>query len=255
MNAIRKLASPARNLLRTLGFDVVRYPAALPPDTPPGVAEICRKVAPFTMTSPQRVLALCEAVRYVHASGIQGAIVECGVWKGGSMMAVAETLMALGATDRQLFLFDTFEGMTAPSVHDVDYSGKQASALLATSSKDDAQSVWCVAPIDAVRDALASTGYPEKNIHLVQGMVESTIPEGAPDRIALLRLDTDWYESTRHELEHLFPRLAVGGVLIIDDYGHWEGARKAVDDYLREHGLRLLLNRVDYSGRMAVKTS
>jgi hypothetical protein len=255
MSAIRKVASQARILLRGLGFDVVRHPAALPPDAPPGVPEICRKVAPFTMTSPQRVLALCEAVRYLHASGVQGAIVECGVWRGGSMMAVAETLMAIGATDRQLFLFDTFEGMTPPSIHDVDYAGKQASTLLAESSKDDAASVWCVAPMDAVRSALSSTGYPQQNIQLVQGMVETTIPAGAPDKIALLRLDTDWYESTRHELEHLFPRLVVGGVLIIDDYGHWEGARKAVDDYIREQGLRLLLTRVDYSGRMAVRTS
>jgi O-methyltransferase len=69
----------------------------------------------------------------------------------------------------------------------------------------------------------------------------------------LLRLDTDWYDSTRHELVHLFPRLSQGGVLIIDDYGHWKGARQAVDDYLKESGTRLLLNRIDYTGRIAVK--
>jgi O-methyltransferase len=83
--------------------------------------------------------------------------------------------------------------------------------------------------------------------------VEDTIPGNAPDRISILRLDTDWYESTRHELEHLFPRLAKGGVLIIDDYGHWKGARQAVDEYLETQGIRLLLNRIDYTGRIAVK--
>jgi hypothetical protein len=255
MNRLSKFASPARKLFRALGFDVMRYPAALPPDTPAEIREICRKVAPYTMTSPQRVHALCEGVRYIHANRIEGAIVECGVWKGGSMMAVAETLVGLGDSYRQLFLFDTFEGMTQPSEHDVDFSGETASELLNRSSKDDAQSVWCVASTDAVRGTLASTGYPAENIHLVKGMVESTIPDAAPERIALLRLDTDWYESTRHELQHLFPRLAIGGVLIIDDYGHWEGARKAVDDYIRENRVRLLLHRIDYSGRIAVKTA
>ena len=90
-------------------------------------------------------------------------------------------------------------------------------------------------------------------MRFVPGRVEETIPEAAPERIAVLRLDTDWYESTRHELEHLFPRLAVGGVLIIDDYGHWQGARRAVDEYLAASGARLLLSRIDYTGRMAVK--
>ena len=79
-----------------------------------------------------------------------------------------------------------------------------------------------------------------------------TLPASAPSQIALLRLDTDWYESTRHELEHLYPRLATGGVLIVDDYGHWEGARKATDEHLAAHPA-LLLSRSDYTGRMAVK--
>jgi hypothetical protein len=74
-----------------------------------------------------------------------------------------------------------------------------------------------------------------------------------PEQIAVLRLDTDFYESTRHELRHLYPRLVHGGVLIIDDYGHWAGARKAVDEYIAEEGIRLLLNRIDYTGRIAIK--
>ena len=85
---------------------------------------------------------------------------------------------------------------------------------------------------------LHGTGYPPERIHFVRGPVEETLPAGAPDEIALLRLDTDWYESTRHELEHLYPRLAAGGVLLVDDYGHWEGARKAVDEYFADHGDR-----------------
>ncbi len=103
-----------------------------------------------------------------------------------------------------------------------------------------------------VRRLLHATGYPPERIHLVRGPVEETLPAAAPDGLALLRLDTDWYESTRHELEHLYPRLATGGVLIVDDYGHWEGARKAADEHLAAHPA-LLLSRSDYTGRMAVK--
>ena len=101
--------------------------------------------------------------------------------------------------------------------------------------------------------AMNSTGYDQGLVHLVKGRVEETIPEHAPDSIAFLRLDTDWYESTKHELEHLFPRLSRHGVLIVDDYGHWKGARKAVDEYFAENKIKILLSRVDYTGRVAVK--
>jgi hypothetical protein len=98
-----------------------------------------------------------------------------------------------------------------------------------------------------------STGYPQNRVRFIKGRVEETVPGEAPEQIALLRLDTDWYESTQHELEYLFPRLAPGGVLILDDYGHWAGARKAVDDYIALHKLPLLLCRIDMSGRIAIK--
>src|SRR5205807_4683586 len=112
---------------------------------------------------------------------------------------------------------------------------------------------WAYAPLDAVKDALRSTGYPEEHVRFVVGPVEETIPAEMPERVALLRLDTDWYESTKHELEHLFPRLVRGGVLIIDDYGTWGGCRQAVDEYTAAHDLRLFLHRSDPSGRVAVK--
>jgi hypothetical protein len=104
-------------------------------------------------------------------------------------------------------------------------------------------SVWARSPLDEVRRNLLATGYPADRVRFVVGRVEDTLPDQAPESIALLRLDTDWYASTRHELVHLFPRLAVGGVLLIDDYGHWQGARQAVDEYLAQTGARLLLQR------------
>jgi len=108
--------------------------------------------------------------------------------------------------------------------------------------------------LEEVQANLFSTGYPQGKINCVVGKVEDTIPGTMPAKIALLRLDTDWYASTRHELEHLFPLLQNNGVVIIDDYGHWLGARQAVDEYIAEQGLRILLNRIDYTGRIAIKT-
>jgi hypothetical protein len=164
------------------------------------------------------------------------------------MMAVARVLLRLGDTGRRLWLFDTFEGMTAPTEADVSFDNQPADQLL---RHDD--ELHCRAGLDAVREAVLGTGYPPANVHFVPGRVEDTIPAQVPAAISLLRLDTDWYESTRHELEHLFPRLTRGGVLILDDYGHWQGARKAADEYFCEHRIPILLNRMDYTGRIGVK--
>jgi O-methyltransferase len=209
-------------------------------------------VAPYTMTSPERIHALVTAVEYVIANDIPGDIVECGVWRGGSMMAVAETLVRLGKTNRRLYLFDTFEGMPPPAETDVNFRGEAAADLMSKAERDTAW-VWAVAQLEDVKERMRSTGYPEDLIEYVEGKVEDTIPREAPEQVAILRLDTDWYQSTKHEMKHLYPRLSPGGVLIVDDYGHWEGAKKAVDEYIVEERVRCLLCRVDYTGRIAVK--
>lgn len=164
---------------------------------------------------------------------------------------MALTLVRLGDVERPIYLFDTFEGMTAPTAKDVDVTGAAAADRLADAARGE--SIWAYAPLDGVRQAMLSTGYPADRIRFVQGRVEDTLPTAAPDQISVLRLDTDWYESTRHELIHLFPRLVPGGVLLLDDYGFWGGARKAVDEYIAEHRIPLLLHRIDYTGRAAVK--
>jgi hypothetical protein len=223
----------------------------LPIDFDETDAELCRRIAPYTMTTPPRIYALIRAVEYVVSRPIPGAIVECGVWRGGSMMGVALTLLRLGVTDRDLYLFDTFAGMTEPGEQDVKHTGERAVDMLAESSRDSHD--WAVASLDQVREAVSTVGYPEERIHFVQGPVEETLPESAPEEISLLRLDTDWYSSTKHALVHLYPRLARGGVLIIDDYGYWQGARQAVDEYVEENNVTLLLNRIDYTARIAVR--
>jgi len=220
-------------------------------DLSPADREIVTRVNPFTMTSLERRASLIGSVDHIVKHGIAGDIVECGVWRGGSMMLVALALMARGDTTRDLYLFDTFEGMSDPSEHDRALSGESAQTQLERTSRDHA--LWAVASLEDVQANIASTGYPGERIHFVKGKVEDTIPGTIAERIALLRLDTDWYESTYHELVHLYPRLSVGGVLIIDDYGHWQGARQAVDEYFAHSAEPVFLHRVDYTARLVVK--
>jgi hypothetical protein len=220
--------------------------------------EIIARARPFTMTSDARLQALIDAVRYCEKRGIAGAFAECGVWRGGSVLAMILTLQELGVEDRDIHLFDTFEGMTAPTEHDVSpidppalgtWQEAQASGERAWSELFSAQ----VFDEAGVREVVTATGYPAERLHFVRGPVEETLPGAAPNGLALLRLDTDWYESTRHELEHLWPRLSDGGVLIVDDYGHWDGARRAVDEYFDSSAEPVLLSRIDYTGRLAIK--
>lgn len=207
-------------------------------------------VQKFTMTSPDRIVALNDAVRYVVRNGVDGAIVECGVWRGGSMMAVATVLKESGDLDRELYLYDTYDGFDGAGPKDVDFRGRTGAGLLAYHGGDIAR-----APLDDVKANMASTGYAADRCHYIVGKVEDTLPGTIPDKIAVLRLDTDFYESTKQEMEHLFPLLVPGGVLILDDYGAWKGARQAVDDYLDSLEYAPLLNRIDFTGRIAVVPS
>lgn len=222
------------------------------PDLEPTFVPLFESVRAFTMTSIERSYGLFNAIQYLVRAGVEGDILECGVWRGGSMMLAALALKQLDDVSRRLWLFDTFEGMTEPTAHDIDFQGSNAKHTLrqrGIASFDK----WCLAPLEEVRRNMSATSYPEDLVEYVVGSVENTIPSCAPQRIALLRLDTDWYESTRHELEHLYPRLASGGVLIIDDYGHWRGCRKAVDEFFASQQHPILLHRMDYTGRSGVK--
>jgi hypothetical protein len=206
-----------------------------------------------TMTSWERLYALYKATHYIVDNRIPGDFVECGVWRGGSMKLVALVLSGLGDTSRKLYLYDTYEGMTRPQREiDVDFAGR--SAMVDWEHFQETGAKWAYAPLEEVRQTMAMTGYPMERIIFVKGPVEDTLPGTMPERIALLRLDTDWYSSTRHELEHLYPRLSPEGVLILDDYGHYRGAARAADEYLGHLSKKPLLQRIDYACRMAVKT-
>jgi hypothetical protein len=223
----------------------------LPADYEAEFVEIWNLVKHRTMTGPEKGYYLHQAVRYVTAHQIPGAIVECGVWRGGSMLNVAHTLARLGATDRELYLFDTYSGMSEPTERDV-HLGKRADAATLLENESRESRTWAIASLDDVREGFSSVDYPAERLHFVEGKVEDTIPGDAPEEIAVLRLDTDWYESTKHELTHLYQRLAPGGVLIIDDYGTWKGSKDATDEFLAETGEPLLFVRTGW-GRAAVK--
>jgi predicted O-methyltransferase YrrM len=206
-----------------------------------------------TMTSIERLYALYKAVEHVVRHDIPGDLVECGVWRGGSVMMMALALRSLGAA-RRIHCFDTFEGMPPPTNADIRHdTGEEAAAILARTPKRDGEYMWAMAALDLVRQNVRSTGYPDELISYHAGDVEQTVPAHAPDVISLLRLDTDWYQSTKHELVHLYPRLASGGILIVDDYGFWRGARKATDEYLAESQANLFLSRIDDTGRIGVR--
>ena len=211
-------------------------------------------VKPFTMTSVERLYSLYQSIHYVVSNKIPGNFVECGVWRGGSCMMMALVLKRLGVNDRKIFLYDTFEGMSEPSEADKQFSGENANDLLNKADKADENSVWCYSTLEEVQSNVYSTGYEPHNFIITKGKVEDSIPGVIPGGISLLRLDTDWYESTYHELIHLYPLLAENGILIIDDFGHWEGAKKAVLQYFNEKNIYPLIQRVDYTGRMIVKS-
>lgn len=223
-------------------------------DIEPEFLELYESCREQTMTSIERMYALYSATRYVIDNRVPGDFVECGVWRGGSVMMIALALLRLGCSDRMLWLYDTFDGMPQPSEEDIqEMSGRPACEILAEREKTFDDPFWGLAPRSKIEENLGRTGYPMERVRVIEGNVLATIPSKVPHQIALLRLDTDWYDSTRHEIEHLYPRVARGGVLIIDDYGYWRGARKATDEFFAHQPLRPLLHRIDYTGRICVK--
>lgn len=210
--------------------------------------EIYQQVEPYTMVEPERCYALYQSMQYIIQNKIPGDFAECGVWKGGSAMLMALCLKTAGITDRTLWLYDTFEGMAKPGEED----GAFEKAEWEKRKTGDGASDWCASSLEEVKANMQRTGYPMEKISFIKGKVEDTLPGSIPSSLSLLRLDTDWYASTRHELVHLYPVVEKGGVLIIDDYGAWQGARKAVDEYFSGTSTPYL-HRIDWTGRMLIK--
>lgn len=209
--------------------------------------EIFKKCKPYTMTSIERMYSLYKAVEYVIKNNIEGDFVECGVWKGGSCMLYAIALLKMNAIEKNIFLYDTYEGMSKPTIKDSCINGTSVSKIFSDSQ------AWCDSSLEEVKTNMFSTGYPKDKLKFIKGKVEDTIPDTIPEKISILRLDTDWYDSTYHELVHLYPKLSLFGILLLDDYGYWKGVKNATDKYIKENNIRILLQRIDQLGRIGIK--
>ncbi len=206
------------------------------------------------MTSVARLVNTLKSCKYVVENNISGDFVECGVWRGGNGI-LAKLLFEELDSHRRVWMYDTFEGMTAPTNYDVSSQTKINAIKKFEDTKKDTYSEWCYASLEDVQNNCLNSNLRLDELKFIKGDVSKTlyVKDNLPSNISILRLDTDWYESTKCELEVLYPILNVGGVLIIDDYGHWEGARKAVDDYFAETDFKPLFNVTDYTGRSAIK--
>jgi O-methyltransferase len=209
----------------------------------------------LTMVSDERLFATILACKHVVEHSFDGEFVECGVWRGGNALLAAGVFKLYGAT-RKVYLFDTFAGMTLPTAYDTAAMTGEAAHALYMRSQRESHNELCYASLEDVKGAFARANLLDSNIVFVKGDVLSTlgVADNLPQKIAVLRLDTDWYESTRMELETLYPRLSIGGVIMIDDYGHWTGARRAVDEYFASRQ-RPFLQYTDVTGRAGVKVS
>jgi len=214
----------------TRGWDLV---------SPSEFSSLYRQVRAYTMCSNARLRGLYRGVRHIVTHNIPGDVVECGSAQGGSAALMALTLRQLAA-QRKMWLFDTFEGLPAPSANDPD----RHIAELFTGT--------CVGTLDEVRALFTRLGVSE-GVEMVPGLFQNTFPIAPVSQIAFLHIDGDWYESVKVCLDHLYDKVAPGGIIQFDDYGYWQGARKAVDEFLDRRGIRAPLRRLDYSGRFLVK--
>ncbi|MFI5134368.1 MAG: TylF/MycF/NovP-related O-methyltransferase [Chitinophagales bacterium] len=242
-----------KKILARYGYKIAITSKRGYPDFDEQFWDIYWRAKDFSLTTIERMYALYQATNYVVANNIEGAIVECGVWKGGSVMISAATLKMLNA-QREIYLYDTFEGMSEPTEKDVTFRDESAYKNW-DKIKSSNSIILCYSTLDEVKKNVLSSGYSSEKFHFIKGKVEDTIPLNIPDNISILRLDTDWYASTYHELKHLFSRVVKNGVIIIDDYGYWKGAREAVDQFFKEINLKPLLHRIDHTGRIIIKTT
>ena len=203
-------------------------------------------VEPYTMTSTPKIIELYNSLEYIRENNIDGDIIECGVWKGGNILGIIEYLNYHNM-NKKVWLFDTFNGMTEPEDCDFDMGNNKAKDMM------DIPVVFAFSPIDDVKDVLSKSKYNKDLIEYVIGDVSETLLniDNIPEKISLLRLDTDWYKSTKDELIHLYPKLVDKGVLIVDDYGHWSGSRLAVDEFFKYENISI--HEIDYTAIKIIK--
>ena len=230
-----------KQMIRAMGLEVkridkrdkVRFPGYVEQE----FRDLYYKYCHETMVPWSGLYTVYNSVNYIIKNDIPGAFVECGVWRGGCISMIAEILKNADVTDRDIYLYDTFEGMTEPGDEDTHFSGAQFARPQYEAKKKKGEK-WSYGPLDVVKENIAKTGYNPDRFHIVKGDVEQTLSQTRPEQICLLRLDTDWYASTKAEMDHLYPLLETGGIFICDDYGAWKGAYKAVNEYLTQNAIK-----------------
>ena len=209
--------------------------------SPSEFSSLYRQIRNHTMCSNARLRGLYRGVHDIVVRNVPGDVVECGSARGGSAALMGLALRKLGA-QRKIWLFDTFEGLPAPSANDPD----REIADLFTGT--------CVGTVDEVRGLFTQLDILQ-GAEFVQGLFQDTLPATPISQIAFLHIDGDWYESVKTCLDHLYDKVAPGGIIQLDDYGYWQGARKAVDEFVRDRGIQAPLHRLDYSGRFLIKSN
>lgn len=192
-------------------------------------------VYPFTMLGSERLWGLYQAVELAVVDGLPGDIVECGTAKGGSAALMGLVLKGMGS-DKSLYVCDTFEGIPAPTEKDPPEAQQYTGQL--RGEFGEVANLFSSLEVEAI---------------LVKGLFQDTLPNLNVDKIAVLHLDGDWYESTKCGLESLYDKVVPGGIVQIDDYGHWEGCRKATDEFFEKRGIKPILEQLDYTGVQFVK--
>jgi O-methyltransferase len=210
----------------------------------------------YSMTGEKRMSYLTKCIKFIYENNIKGDFVECGVWKGGNLILMQQ-LNDHFKLNKKIYGYDTFEGMTQPNEFDIDKDNKKASTLFVSEKKIEnlnSPNVWCYSGLDTVKNNFEKNTL-NNDLILIKGDVCETlkVDKNIPESISLLRLDTDFYDSTKAELEILFPLVVKNGLIVIDDYGHWQGQRKAVDEFLKKTNISPFMFEVDYSCRIFQK--
>ena len=217
------------------------------------ILDVCSK---YSMTGYERMYFLIKAIEHIKYDKIDGDFVECGVWKGGNLI-LFEKMMEKLKIKRKIYAYDTFEGMPEPGKFDYTYKKESAKKIINSLRQKKADPkkniVLAECSLEKVKQNYNKNTKLNKNLTCVKGQVEKTlkIKKNLPKKISILRIDTDWYESTKVELEILFPLLSKNGFLIIDDYGYWSGAKKAVDNYFQKKSVSLF--KIDFTSRFVIK--
>ncbi|WP_440613970.1 TylF/MycF/NovP-related O-methyltransferase [Candidatus Pelagibacter sp. HIMB1748] len=249
INALKSLISKA---LGKMGYSVINHNQKIV-ELSKKDDELINLVKNYSMTPKIRIYNLLQALRHIKIKKIEGDYVECGVWKGGNILLFKKFLENEDSSLRNIYAFDTFQGMTDPDENDIEISSKDTATKLLQKDKNKKTNVWGICSLDQVKKNISKHTKDLRNIYFVKGAVEKTLNENKniPEKISLLRLDTDWYQSTKKELEVLYKKVSIGGIIIIDDYGHWGGSKKAVDEFFSDKFV--WMHYVDYACRLIIK--